>query len=292
MSIRTATMSNSYSPTVRRPGFLRKLVTFGLFVAGITCFMVILDINQRNLPPFWMTIFAILAIGLSAGAGSRTAFYDWPGILRFFMMLLGLFLGLFGLGLLTDWHMGIGPMEPWLAGKIDLEQLIQLGGGLLVAMIALEAWWKPASRVDDWAPEVRSASWQREPSPSLMAPMQAVQPRPSQSRSRESLPFLPKGKSRLKFLKGAKARGRTIPRSDRLVLARPPQSSRSGRKGLFSRKPNLQISLYEDHKCPFCLEEVKRNDPRGVKKCEVCNALHHADCWAITGSCQVPHLNT
>jgi hypothetical protein len=29
-----------------------------------------------------------------------------------------------------------------------------------------------------------------------------------------------------------------------------------------------------------------------VKKCEVCNTLHHADCWAITGMCQVPHLNT
>jgi hypothetical protein len=40
------------------------------------------------------------------------------------------------------------------------------------------------------------------------------------------------------------------------------------------------------------LEDVKLSDPRGVKRCEVCGAVHHADCWDVTGECQVPHLNT
>jgi hypothetical protein len=44
-----------------------------------------------------------------------------------------------------------------------------------------------------------------------------------------------------------------------------------------------------EHRCPFCLEIVEKNDPRGVKICPICHTRHHADCWAVTGTCQVPH---
>jgi hypothetical protein len=44
--------------------------------------------------------------------------------------------------------------------------------------------------------------------------------------------------------------------------------------------------------CPYCLEEVTPDDPRGVVVCEICGTPHHADCWAITGKCEVPHLQT
>ena len=44
--------------------------------------------------------------------------------------------------------------------------------------------------------------------------------------------------------------------------------------------------------CPYCLEQVLPNDPRGVVTCEICGTPHHADCWAITGKCEVPHLQT
>jgi hypothetical protein len=26
-----------------------------------------------------------------------------------------------------------------------------------------------------------------------------------------------------------------------------------------------------------------------VKVCPVCKTRHHADCWSVTGTCQVPH---
>ncbi len=51
------------------------------------------------------------------------------------------------------------------------------------------------------------------------------------------------------------------------------------------------IEVVED-RCPYCLDVIKKDDPRGVTVCEVCGTPHHADCWAITGKCQVPHLNT
>jgi hypothetical protein len=67
---------------------------------------------------------------------------------------------------------------------------------------------------------------------------------------------------------------------------------RPKKKRASHRKPKIQFALVEEHRCPYCLDAVSRNDARGVKECEVCHTLHHADCWAITGVCQVPHLNT
>lgn len=51
------------------------------------------------------------------------------------------------------------------------------------------------------------------------------------------------------------------------------------------------VATVED-RCPYCFDIVKKNDRRGVKVCEVCGTPHHADCWSVTGKCQVPHLNT
>lgn len=289
MSIRTATMSNSYSPATRRPGFFRKLIFTLLFVAGIAGFMALFNVHQKNLSLFWMTILATLSIGLASGSASRITFYRWSGFMRFFVILLASPLGLFVLGVLTNWQMGIGPLNPWAKGIIPQDELIQLGGALLVAVICLEAWWKPPSKIEDVAEAQRSSrSWEQAP---VTIARQSAQPR-RQIHTQESLTYLPKRNSRLKFLKANKAHSRTNPAVDKLILTHTAQPARSRHKRLFNRKPNLQLSLYEEHRCPFCLDEVKRNDPRGVKKCEVCNTLHHADCWAVTGMCQVPHLNS
>jgi hypothetical protein len=289
MSIRTATMRNSYSPAPRRPGFFRKLVVTFLFVVGIASFMALFNVYQKSLSSFWMIVLAILSIGLASGAASRITFYQWSGFIRFFVMLLVLPLGLFVLGVLTNWRIGIGPLNPWAKGIIPQDELIQLGGALLVAIICLEAWWKPPSKIEDVA-EVQRSSRSREQTP-VTAARQSVRPR-RQAHTHESLTYLPKGNSRLKFLKAAKSRSRPIPAVDKLILTHTVQPTRSRRKRLFNRKPNLQISVFEEHRCPYCLDEVKRNDSRGIKECEVCHSLHHADCWAITGMCQVPHLNT
>jgi ribosomal protein L37AE/L43A len=289
MSIRTATMSNSYSPAARQTGFFRKLAVTLLFVVGIAGFMALFHVYQKNLSSFWMTVFAILSIGLASGAASRITFYHQPGFIRFFVVLLLLPLTLFVLGALTNWQMGIGPLNPWANGIIPQDELIQLGGAFLVAFICLDAWWKPASIVRDPA-GVPHSPRNREETP-LSPIMQSVQPR-QQSHNRESLTVQPKKNSHLKFMKAGESRSHKKTAADGLFLTHTAQPARSRRNRLFNRKPNLQISLYEEHRCPFCLEEVKRNDPRGVKKCDVCNALHHADCWAVTGMCQVPHLNT
>jgi ribosomal protein L37AE/L43A len=57
------------------------------------------------------------------------------------------------------------------------------------------------------------------------------------------------------------------------------------------RRPKLQLNAQVEHRCPYCLEIVETKDPRGIKVCPICHAVHHADCWAVTGMCQVPHHN-
>ena len=56
-----------------------------------------------------------------------------------------------------------------------------------------------------------------------------------------------------------------------------------------SKNNNVKLTGTEEHRCPYCLEIVKKNDPRGVVVCPDCGTWHHKDCWDITGSCQVAH---
>src|SRR5690349_7828903 len=187
MSASSATMSHSYSSTSapRRTGFLRRLIVFVLFVAGILGMLVLLNFYQTNLSEVWMSVFAILGVGLASGSGARLLFYKWPGFIRFLLMVLVLFPAMFVLGIYTNWKIGIGPLNPWFEGDIDPYELIQLGGAFLVACIALEAWWKPAVRIDDeYVPEARysTGSWRRQQMPvsSAVESSPAVQVRPAQ----------------------------------------------------------------------------------------------------------------
>lgn len=59
-----------------------------------------------------------------------------------------------------------------------------------------------------------------------------------------------------------------------------------------SPAPLVHLVGTEEHRCPYCLELVEPDDPRGIIICPECHTYHHADCWAVTGACQVPHHHT
>jgi len=105
MSIRAAT--NEQYLFLPQPGaqvFFKKLVVTFLFVFGISVFYGVVENYQKNLSIFWMTVLAVLSVGLASGAVSRMAFYQWTGLVRFFVILLVLPFGLFVLGLFTSWQ--------------------------------------------------------------------------------------------------------------------------------------------------------------------------------------------
>jgi uncharacterized membrane protein len=72
------------------------------------------------------------------------------------------------------------------------------------------------------------------------------------------------------------------PRSEPVSIPKPKARKRS--------KMKVRLGRSVTNVCPYCLEEVQRHDPRGRVVCNVCGTPHHGDCWAITGKCEVPHL--
>jgi hypothetical protein len=80
----------------------------------------------------------------------------------------------------------------------------------------------------------------------------------------------------------------TSPRSKRRRLLKP----KSAKQTQANHGDGPRVMAVVEDRCPYCLDVIKRKDPRGVRTCDVCGTPHHADCWSITGKCQVPHLNT
>jgi hypothetical protein len=77
------------------------------------------------------------------------------------------------------------------------------------------------------------------------------------------------------------------PQQRQVQLLQPPLKV----KGRKPRKTSIWLGEEVEHRCPYCLDLVEEHDPRGVKICPICHTYHHADCWAITGVCQVPHYH-
>jgi len=75
---------------------------------------------------------------------------------------------------------------------------------------------------------------------------------------------------------------------------RAASSSRKIKLPKFSKhnaKNDVKLMGEEDHVCPYCLEEVAKNDSRGMVVCPECHTWHHQDCWDVTGACGVAHRN-
>ena len=92
---------------------------------------------------------------------------------------------------------------------------------------------------------------------------------------------------------------KTNPVKDQVIKVRVPANSRVQQEKLAvrtrphrytkSRRAKINLMGAEEHRCPYCLEDVHPRDPAGVVICPVCQTYHHKACWDITGTCQVPH---
>ncbi len=73
-----------------------------------------------------------------------------------------------------------------------------------------------------------------------------------------------------------------------------PANGRPGGLFRFLRRNNNSVKFVgsEQPKCPYCLQAIAPNDPRGIVTCPICKTKHHKDCWDITGMCQVPHFHS
>jgi hypothetical protein len=278
----------------------RKLTLLALLVTAAAIALVLLLRRYGGISPLLFNFLADGSIGLLTGFGCRLVLRRRNEFIRGLCSAALSILGLAFLGYLTNWGSGIGPIElrmvdvHWLDRfHLALQLPLRLGrhtmdlvdlGHMFIAVdtswLALRVWRKRRRSPAKTAGPLFSAS--NEGMQSERSSLLAVQP-PAAQRVR---PRVASGGS----LPVQSSRGR---RPLIAVLhARPsPPASRSRRRQLTHRKPAVQLAAYAEHRCPYCLEDVKRNDGRGSVECPICHTLHHKDCWDITGTCQVPHLN-
>ncbi len=314
VAMRVATMSSVPNPATARESdsFLRKLVILLLLVVNAVLGIVLWFQANKELPLLLSTFFADATLGLVAGFGSRTVFRKWNLIAQYLIAMLLTALGMVLLGSLTKSVLGIGPLalereavnqirqlsfDSTLPGQLrDLEidprttidfskmaesDAAHLAGSLLLAVMSLQAWRKSTRQVIEVEPLGHS---QIEVEPRNVGI--ALAPEGSNG-SRIHQPVISWFRA-----PGAGATPTPRTRSKNRIRSAVRNEAKSARRSRSRRKPQIQLAVVEEHRCPYCLDPVARNDVRGVQECDVCHTLHHADCWAITGFCQVPHLNT
>ncbi len=248
---------------------------------------------QHNLGivPGVLSLALASGIGLILGLASRHLLRGKSSGLRIAAAWAAVIVGLILLGIVTRGDAGLvfndsRRMPP------DWFGLLQVALGSLSASLALTAW--PVRNVKnrpsgpsgavgaaEGMPTASSAAAPASADPGIARPLRAVRgpailetqpqpPRPARSPLRLTEAGLPKqrpGKPTLSRLKAW---------ANRLAPW---------------RRRRVQLVGAEAHRCPYCLEPVEHNDPRGVKVCPICHTRHHADCWAVTGMCQVPHYH-
>jgi hypothetical protein len=247
------------------------LVILNTALGGTVLLLTILV--DHTTAPFLLKYAILGAVGLIAGFTSRHLLKKNTQMLRLMVAITATVVSLSLLNMISLGYMGINLISRTVNGP-DWDSLINMGLGILSAGLALYAWRpskpkispqpvaqrQPATRVEGW--------WNR---------VNLKLNKPFTGSRRANNP-------QVHIRSSASSNGRSI-RSSRIKPQRRSKIFAWARR----RNHQVQLSSSEEHSCPFCLEPVLFNDPRGVKICPECHTHHHADCWEVTGICQIPH---
>ncbi len=291
----TVPESQSDSPPRRQSLLPRWVGVVFPVVVGVGVIFAGVYAADRSSLPLAVALAATSGLGLAAGLVVRWSMPDRPSALRALVALAASLIGLLTVGLLTGGAIGILP-RPVAEGRIQWAELAQLvaAGGL--AWLALGAWRRHGPDLDAEGLRARRAVDVLTPVQSPPAP-----PVPRESRPRTTSRRQPRaneqpaqGESRASAaspLEGVIGRAwrrlqaaMAWPRSPQLKTPQPTRQRRRRRSA-----SDIRLTGVTEHRCPYCLELVATHDPRGVVVCQVCHTPHHADCWSVTGTCQVPH---
>jgi len=270
-------------------GSLLERIAIVMLITAVSALLFLLFFQQDLQVSREVLKYALFAaLGLVAGFSARYLLATQTFYLRLFSGFIALIAALVMLNLASRGLVGLDLLRldlsatPWDGG-------LSLGVSAAACWLALLAWTRPRPIMV----EPRQAA----PTPAApeSAPQEArptvEQPRLSPPRRAASPPLITTLET---WRAGAAAQlarlvpGRGPAGTRKRKLAEKPGRSKPGQWGA-RRSRSVTLSGLTEHVCPYCLDLVRKNDRRGVKICKVCKTWHHADCWAITGVCQVPH---
>ncbi len=288
MALRSSTMNMPLSDSTLAPqpeqyNLMRKLVIVLLLVAASSLWLYILFHEKRiPYPTPVQEIMAGIVVAIVAGLGTQLVLSQRDGVIRFVVSMAADVTGIYLLGFISRGKYGISEFG-WIPKAIDYDGLNLIGIGFIVILFICLLFRRTRVIV---IPEPRQ-DFTPISEPEISSPMQ-IEPSNSISISNSDRQRI--SWSRF-FTPGSLSRVRTNGRRSGMIqpakVATPVIASKRRR----NKKARVQLALVEEHRCPYCLEPVARSDPRGVVECKICHTLHHKDCWDVTGSCQVPHLN-
>jgi hypothetical protein len=198
--------------------------------------------------------------------------------------------GLLAAGIVSDGEIGLGPLLP-LAPRFRWGEAAQLASAGLAAWLAVKAFARPALPMSaELPPAPGETNWGFTYHPTIhdtqpirarrgARPATTLRAQSGSGAARPPQVARPAHSFRRDFgrLRGSLARA---------VAWRPALGFQLAR-----RKPSpIRFTGTGEDRCPYCLDVVAEHDRRGVTTCPVCHTRHHAECWAVTGTCQMPHL--
>jgi ribosomal protein L37AE/L43A len=283
MTVQSNPMSTTDTPSIsaRRAALPHwPSLTFLSTMLAAILFAVAYVVNRTIAPPV-LSLAATAGLGLVAGFAARYMLRGRLGLLRLLAAWAAILVGQLLLGLLTAGGMGVGPVRVPLTAP-DWRGLWHCALSIWASLLALYAW--PSQPTEEQPLAARRSFWQypqdawnaltervRGALQSLRQRLAHVATSPNQSpvRARSGLQSAPAPRTR------GQRNGSSKPQLDRKRRAK--------------RMAEIHVMGTEESRCPYCLDIVQPNDARGIVVCPICRARHHADCWAITGMCQVPH---
>jgi hypothetical protein len=211
-------------------------------------------------PPLALALAGAGVMGLLFGLTAHLTLRGWTEVLKLLVVLLALLVWMAVAEATFAVWTGLQPLE-YLAVADNWVEMGQLAIGCLGAIVGGLAR-RRISPAETAAPVHRA---RRRRQPAATSQRTASQP-----------------------LRAARVRQRQV-----LSLPQLKLPTRTRRRPLPVRKSSgARVIAKAEDRCPYCLDMIKKNDPRGVVVCEICETPHHADCWEAGGKCQVPHLIT
>ncbi len=273
----------------------------------------------------FLKIAGVVGSAILAGLISRVILKDHIRIMRWLSAQISVVFSLVILSMLTQNQVGFRlALTP--PADANWEGVWQFSLGALISWLVIYSW-KPARTT--YAPVTEPVEVPESAMPIAATTVQSVQqskarskektrvlrqsPRPKQqTAARMRVPKTVKRSDALKFLKKIQSDSlkwinqlqvpefwrkiaiqpqptlRTPPPVPEVVRAKSKKSPK--RTAAANSGKSIRLVGMEEHRCPYCLELVEAQDPAGVVICQVCHAYHHKNCWDVSGTCQVPHL--
>lgn len=295
------------------------LVLLTALVIAAVCPLIFL--TNRILPAALMKFTSAGMLGLSAGFASRSLLHRYSRFLRLLSSWVAAIAAFLLIGSLTQGFVGLTlPIRVVVIPTWDTAGQVCLG--LVTAWLALQAC-KPGKKFES---KLITLEKKKISHPAPKKPIRDSNPKPTKQPKRVINKLPPRTLIQLQsntlgrqWLAGCKAAGskfldvqnrvrslvfgasrkfgslvnqtqvkldrRWRPLKKRIRLA----NRRTEKRLILRNAAQVKLVGKTENRCPYCLEIVEKNDPRGVTICPICHTPHHADCWAVTGACQVPH---